>query len=526
MKKFKTLLLSCVKGGFSDIHITGGHPVVFRKDGVIGFAKGDIWSHDEMDAFASKILKYRQFQILHKRWSVDLALSVSNVRLRMNIFSTSRGLSIAVRILPGAVPTIGSLNLHPSLHEISLMRAGLVLICGPTGCGKSTTAAALIGEINNNLPRHIVTLEDPIEYKLVSKKSFVEQRELGTHVHSFQQGLIDVLREDPDVIMVGELRDPETIRMALNAAESGHLVIASLHSSNSEDALYRMFNSFPPDAQEAIHTQLAATVGWLIVQQLQYIQKAGFRVPVLSILRGTAAVKNLIRDNKLAQLENAMQTARAEGMFTREAYRKDYLDKVISFQSPSEIFSPSDESAQEEAYYSGLLDPDASYRDPEIDLTLIWCAMEKVKVYLDEARRGFVVCQKCGKSKQIQFASGGNPRSGVAKCACGNAFAVIFENRKYYRKPLSSYGVCLAAKDTARGASVKLVDVSQSGIRFIKKNGRPLQLNEKIRVSFSLNNYPISCVALVNNIGDECIGAKFISLDEHSQKILGFFLLR
>jgi pilus retraction protein PilT len=360
MKKFEGLVRSCVRGGFSDVHITGGHPVVFRKDGEIGFAKESIWTQEEMDAFISKMLNYRQFQILHKRWSVDLAMSISNVRLRMNIFSTARGLSLAIRILPGAVPGINSLNLHPSLHEISQMRTGLVLICGPTGCGKSTTVAAIIDEINKNLPRHIVTLEDPIEYKLLSKQSLVEQRELGTHIHSFKQGLIDVLREDPDVIVVGELRDHETIRLALNAAESGHLVIASLHSSNSEEALYRMFNSFPPDAQEAIRTQLAATVGWLIVQQLEYLPTAGFRVPVLSILRGTAAVKNIIRDNKLTQLESTMQTARGEGMFTMDGYKKDYIDKVASFQSPSQILSPSAEPEGEKAYFSRLLDPDAS----------------------------------------------------------------------------------------------------------------------------------------------------------------------
>ena len=196
---------------------------------------------------------------------------------------------------------------------------------------------------------------------MISNRSFIEQRELGTHIHSFRQGLLDVLREDPDVIVVGELRDPETIRLALNAVEAGHLVIASLHSSNSEDALYRMFNSFPPGAQDAVRTQLAATVAWLIVQRLDYIEKAGFRVPVLSILRGTAAVKNIIRDNKLAQLESTMQTARGDGMFTKEAYKKDYLDKLASFAPPCKVFVPSAESVGEIPYFSRLLDPDATF---------------------------------------------------------------------------------------------------------------------------------------------------------------------
>jgi c-di-GMP-binding flagellar brake protein YcgR len=151
--------------------------------------------------------------------------------------------------------------------------------------------------------------------------------------------------------------------------------------------------------------------------------------------------------------------------------------------------------------------------------------MEKVKVYLNEARSGFLVCQRCGKSKRIEFTNSENLRSVVAKCPCGNTFAVIFENRKYYRKPISTYGKCFAAGESADGYSVKLVDISQSGIRFIKKDGKPLQLNEKIRVSFSLGHDTIFCVASVYHIHNEQVGAKFISLDEHSKKLLGFFLL-
>ena len=151
--------------------------------------------------------------------------------------------------------------------------------------------------------------------------------------------------------------------------------------------------------------------------------------------------------------------------------------------------------------------------------------MEKVKVYLNEAQRGFVVCQRCGKSKQIKFTNGDNHRSGVAKCACGNTFAVIFENRKHRRKPINSYGKCFATGDTAEGASIKLVDISRKGIRFIKMDGNPLQLNEKIRVSFSLGDYTLFCAASVHNIRKEHIGVKFINLDKHSKKVLGFFLL-
>jgi hypothetical protein len=151
--------------------------------------------------------------------------------------------------------------------------------------------------------------------------------------------------------------------------------------------------------------------------------------------------------------------------------------------------------------------------------------MEKVKVYLNEARSGFVVCNRCGKSKRIVLTNDDTLRSAIAKCACSNAFQVVFENRKYYRKPIGSYAKCFAAGDTAGGVSVKLVDISRSGMRFIKMDGKPLRFNEKIRVSFSLGEDAISCVASVYNIRNESIGAKFISLDEHGKKVLGFFLL-
>ncbi|MEM5785876.1 MAG: PilT/PilU family type 4a pilus ATPase [Syntrophobacteraceae bacterium] len=358
MKKFDRLIAWSVQEGFSDLHITGGHPIVYRKHGVIRFEKTEAWSHDEVDTLVSLLLNQRQLQTLRNRLSVDFAVSVSHVRVRVNVFNTTRGLSMAVRVLPGSAPSISGLNLHPSIQSICQVKAGLVLICGSTGSGKSATIAAMIEEINRNSAMHIVTLEDPIEYRFVSKKSFVEQRELGEHIVSIEQGLLDVLREDPDVIVVGELRDPETIRLALNAAESGHLVIATLHGSNSEEALYRIFNSFPPIAQESVRTQLASTLTWLVVQRLDYLHRAGFRVPYLSILKGTPAIKSLIRDNKLAQIENAMQTGRGDGMFTMSAYAKDHIDRLTSFCSPSDIFRPSFEATPEPVYRSILLNTD------------------------------------------------------------------------------------------------------------------------------------------------------------------------
>jgi pilus retraction protein PilT len=289
-----------------------------------------------------------------------MAMTIRNIRIRVNVFNTTRGLSIAIRLLPGTVPTIEKLNLHHSLKQIAELRSGLVLICGATGSGKSTTIAALVDEINRTRTAHMVTLEDPVEYRYVSRKSFIEQRELGTHMPSFEQGLVDVLREDPDVIVVGELREPEVMRLTLNAAESGHLVIATLHATHAEDAMYRLCNSFPQEAQEEIRHQVASTLQWLVVQQLVIKEDAGFRVPVLSILKGNQSIKGILRENKIPQLESAIQMGKNDGMFTAERYIREYLSKVSSFASPQDIFKPSVESTQEEVYHSPLVDGETS----------------------------------------------------------------------------------------------------------------------------------------------------------------------
>jgi twitching motility protein PilT len=356
MNKFSKVIVIAVQEGCSDVHITGGHPVVYRKNGQIQFDNSGRWTHGEIDGLVKKILTARQLQTLRNRWSVDMAMTIRHIRIRVNVFNTTRGLSIAVRLLPGTVPTTEKLNLHSSLKQVAELRSGLVLICGATGSGKSTTIAALVDEINRNRAAHIVTLEDPVEYRYVSRKSFIEQRELGAHMPSFEQGLVDVLREDPDVIVVGELREPEVMRLTLNAAESGHLVIATLHATHAEDALYRLCNSFPVEAQEEIRHQVASTLQWLVVQQLVLKEDAGFRVPVLSILKGSQSVKGILRENKLPQIESAIQMGKNDGMFTAERYVRDYLSKVSSFVSPQEIFKPSAELFEEEIYHSPLVD--------------------------------------------------------------------------------------------------------------------------------------------------------------------------
>lgn len=347
--------MSCAQAGYSDVHICGGQSIVYRKNGSIRFEKKIIWSHAEVDSLVQSTLNANNLAILRERWSVDFAISVGNVRVRVSIFNTEHGPSLAIRLLPDSIPTIEKLNLHPSLSSISELKSGLVLICGTTGCGKTTTIASVLDDINCKRAAHIVTLEDPIEYRIPSRLSFVEQREVGTHVPSVERGLIDVMRADPDVIMVGELRDPETIALTLNAAESGHLVIATLHATNMEDALYRIINSAPPEAEEYIRHQLASTIAWVIVQKLIYMERAGIRVPMLSIMRGTQQIKGIVREKKLYQIDNSMHTGKSDGMFTEERYLKEYLDIRDKFHNPMVNFKPDKNAISQDLHHKSSI---------------------------------------------------------------------------------------------------------------------------------------------------------------------------
>jgi pilus retraction protein PilT len=356
MKRFESIIHIAIKDELSDLYITGEHPMVSRKAGRIEFHSAIRWSHQEIDNLVVELLNPWQLDDLRKRKSVDFAMSVGHARLRINTFTSTRGLSLAIRVLPGTIPTIRELNLHPSLYEIAKMNHGLVLACGPTGVGKTTTVAAIINDINNTCQSHVVMLENPIEYRFHSRKSFIQQRELGAHMPSFAQGLLDVLRENPDVIVVGELREPETMQLTLNAAESGHLVIATMHASTPEEAIYRLCNAVPPEAQSEVRYQLSLALNMIVVQQLVHLERVGYRVPLLTIVRGTPSIKNIIRENKLNQLNSTIQMSKNEGMFTSERYFNEYLEGRKTFFPYSRVFRPAPEEAQDILYQSPLTD--------------------------------------------------------------------------------------------------------------------------------------------------------------------------
>lgn len=334
METFTRIISACYDKGFSDLHITGAHPLVCRRDGEVYFQKQHVLSPQYVDTLVEQILNPRQRRLLKDQWSTDLALSVAGKRLRINVFSSHRGVSLAIRFLPGAIPDLDSLNLHPSLRDFCGLKSGLLLICGSTGSGKTTTIAALINEINNTRACHVMTLEDPIEYLFASKKAFIEQRELGKHFHTYQHGLLDVLRQAPDVIVVGEMRSAETIQLSLDAAESGHLVIATMHAGSHEEAVHRMCSLTNAFSSEHTRLQLSQSLAGIVNQQLLYMPKLRYSVPLLSVLRNTRAIATLIRENKLSQIDSVLETCKDKGMFTFAAYHEDYLDTRKEFREP------------------------------------------------------------------------------------------------------------------------------------------------------------------------------------------------
>lgn len=368
MEKFTRLVSTCVRNNVTDLHIRSGRPVAVRRNGHLHFQRDIVFDQAEMDALLRWVTTDRQRRMLAERWSLDFSTYLQDAQMRLNAFYTADGLGLAVRFLPAVIPDFESLNLHPSLRDLTSLHHGLILICGPTGNGKSTTIAAMIREINNTRSCHIITLEDPIEYRFHSEKALVDQRELGAHFTTFEQGLQDVLREDADVIMVGELRDPETMRLTVNAAEAGHVVIATLHAGTSEEALLRLCNAYGEGAQDYARAQIASCLGSVVVQHMEVLPRVGFRVPVLSILRSSSSVKNVIRENRLNQLEGIQQSGRSDGMFTFERYREEFLEQKAQLVPPTVAFRPkADAAPPPRPMEAPLAAPQPSYEMPDAD---------------------------------------------------------------------------------------------------------------------------------------------------------------
>jgi twitching motility protein PilT len=244
------------------------------------------------------------------------------VRCRINVFRTVRGIAMATRLLVDAVADLKSANLHPDLRKFVEARTGLVVISGPTGSGKSTTLAALIGEVNATRALNIISIESPIEYLYDNRRSYVRQREIPTHSPNFEQAIVDALRENPDVLVISEMRTPEVMRLTLNAAETGHLVLATMHSATSAEALNRMAMSFSPEIQGSILAQIADCLVGVVCQRLDYLSEFRLRVPRCEILTASSATRGTIRSGQFSQIPTVIQAGGEHGMWSFERYQR------------------------------------------------------------------------------------------------------------------------------------------------------------------------------------------------------------
>lgn len=311
----KALLLQAAELNASDLHISDREPVVARIGGTLKQSGG---LTENVFSLFEPILPERQKMELTNQGECDFAYEDSSgQRFRINLYHSSNGFNAAVRIIPKVIPVCSKLGLPETIRNFAELRSGLVLITGVTGSGKSTTLAAILNEINQTRAVHILTLEDPVEYKFVSYRSLIHQREIGTDTKDFASGLRAALREDPDVLGVGELRDLETISIAVTAAETGHLVFATLHTRSAVETVNRMVDVFPEQQQRQIRVQLAGSLQAVVSQQLLPDRQGGY-IAAFEIMIVTPALRNLIREGKTQQMESYIQTGSQYGMQTME----------------------------------------------------------------------------------------------------------------------------------------------------------------------------------------------------------------
>ncbi|PIR88838.1 MAG: type IV pili twitching motility protein PilT [Candidatus Harrisonbacteria bacterium CG10_big_fil_rev_8_21_14_0_10_44_23] len=340
-KKLNELLVATEQQNASDLHISVGKKPTLRVDSkLIALEQEDIITPESAEGLVSALLNDEQKEIFAQKKEYDFSFAHGDgTRFRVNVFLQKTYMAAALRLIPSQIKTIEELNLPPVLHDFAKLSQGFVLVVGPAGHGKSTTLAALLDEINHTRTDHLITVEDPIEYLFTQDRSMISQREVGPDTRSFNSALRSVLRQDPDVIMVGEMRDPESISTAMTAAETGHLVFSTLHTNSASQSIDRIIDSFPEGQQGQVTSQLAATLVGIVSQRLIPRINGGL-VPAVEIMIVNSAIKNLIREKKAYQIDLVIETNLQEGMSTlNRSLAMLVKQKEITMEN-AELYSP------------------------------------------------------------------------------------------------------------------------------------------------------------------------------------------
>jgi len=349
------LLAFTMQNKASDLHLSPGNFPILRVHGDLRRIQADaVLTSDDIRAMLYSVMSEQQRAEYENNLEIDFAIAFGEkARFRVNAFTTRNGATAVFRTIPSDVPTLKELDLPPVFKRFAELERGIILVTGATGSGKSTTLASLINHINLNMDKHIITIEDPVEFFHQSKRSLINHREIGRDTFSFARALKSSLREDPDVILVGEMRDYETISLALTAAETGHLVLATLHASAAAKAVDRIIDVFPTGDKPMARTMLAGSIQGVVSQRL-LSRASGGRVAAFEILVGTNAVRNLIRENQIPQIYSMIQTGSRYGMITMDDYVRNLLEQgaITREEARSALIEVSEENEERDTDYT------------------------------------------------------------------------------------------------------------------------------------------------------------------------------